>query len=64
MSMDGVILTVPPTDVVDRRNFVWEGETHMYRKPEERALPGLAGACPYAEQIPLSRAIPLWGGIS
>jgi len=28
------------------------------------AVPELAGAQPYVDQIPLSRAIPLWGGIS
>ena len=36
----------------------------MYRKKDERAHPDLAGDDPYAHQLPLNRAIPLWGGIS
>ena len=35
----------------------------MWRKADEAAHPDLAGADPYAQQVPLSRAIPLWGGI-
>jgi len=36
----------------------------MYRKATEAASPALAGDDPYADQVPLSRAIPLWGAIS
>ena len=64
LSMDGVILTTPPTDPTDLANYCHNGETHMWRKDDEAALPELAGGHPYADQIPLSRALPLWGGIS
>ena len=36
----------------------------MWRKDNEAASPELAGDDPYAEQVPLSRAIPIWGAIS
>ena len=61
---DGLILTVPPFDPVDRKNYCLHGVTHMYRKDTEAASPALAGDDPYADQVPLSRAIPLWGAIS
>ena len=64
LSMDGVILTLPPRDPVDRHNFCKQGDTHMYRKPEERAVPELAGDEDYPHQIPLHRTLPMWGGIS
>ena len=64
MSMDGVIVARSPIDPVDRRNHCFTGETHMWRKKGEAALPELAGNDPYAEQIPPSRALPLWAGIS
>lgn len=63
-AMDGVVLTVPPADKVERHNFCWHGETHMWRKDNEAASPELAGDDPYAKQVPLSRAVPLWGAIS
>lgn len=64
MAIDGVILTVPPTDPTDRKNFCRNGETHMWRRRSEATKPELAGEDPYAEQVPLARAIPLWAGIS
>ena len=36
----------------------------MWRKPGEAASPELAGGGQYAQQVPLNRAIPIWGGIS
>jgi len=36
----------------------------MWRKTRETNLPSLAGDDEYMKQVPLSRAIPLWGGIS
>ena len=36
----------------------------MYRKRSEAATPDLSGDDPHADQIPLSRAIPMWGAIS
>ena len=64
MFMDGVVLSMPPTDRVDRLNSCKSGETHMYRKRSEAAKPDLSGDDPMSHQVPLSRAVPLWGGIS
>lgn len=64
LSMDGIIITIPPKNDIDRENFCHYGNTHMWRKPSERAVPELAGEDPYATQVPLNRAVPLWGGIS
>ena len=64
MSMDGVVLSRPPVDPVERANYCKQGITHMYRKPGEAAHPELAGDDPYPDQIPASRCIPMWGGIS
>jgi hypothetical protein len=61
---DGLIVTVPPSDALGRKNYCFHGVTHMYRKDTEAASPGLAGEDPYADQVPLARAIPLWGAIS
>ena len=63
-SLDGIVLTIPPDDPVERQNFCKEGETHMWRKPNEAAMPALAGGNNYSAQIPLARALPMWGGIS
>ena len=63
MAMDGVVLSLPPADAVDRANYCHIGESHMWRKPGEAAKPELAGADPYAKQIPYARAVPMWGGI-
>ena len=63
-SMDGVVLAAPPRNDIDRANHCWGGATHMWRKPSEGATPELAGENPYVKQCPISRAIPLWGGIS
>jgi hypothetical protein len=64
LSMDGVILTIPPLDPVERKNVCRHGETHMYRRVSEAASPELAGACNYPCQVPMARCVPLWGGIS
>eukprot|EP00973_Karenia_brevis_P018829 2580275-Karenia_brevis.AAC.2 len=64
LAIDGVVLTIPPHDVTDRENYCHYGNTHIYRKKNEALMPELAGADPYAKQVPLSRAIPLWGAIS
>jgi len=64
MAIDGVVLTVAPTDATDRKNYCLHGETHMWRKDNEANKPELAGEDPYADQVPLSRSIPLWAGIS
>ena len=64
MSLDGVVLSMPPVGNVDRFNYCWGGFSHVWRKPGEANAPSLAGADGYDKQVPLSRAIPLWGGLS
>ena len=64
LAMDGVVLTVPPRDETERLNFCMQGETHMWRRDNEAAAPELAGADDYPDQVPKSRAVPLWGAIS
>lgn len=64
LSMDGAIFSIPPKDAVDRANFCSVGDSHMYRKPSESASPELAANDEYGKQVPLSRAVALWGGIS
>lgn len=64
LSLDGVVLSMPPKDRVDRRNLCFHGESHIWRKRSEAASPQLAGDDPFAAQVPLSRALPMWGGIS
>ena len=64
LSLDGVVLSMPPDDETDRRNYCFNGVTHMYRRRDEAAQPELAGEDPYAQQIPMARCLPLWGGIS
>ena len=63
MSMDGVVLALPPVDPVARENFCHVGETHMWRTRSEAAHPDLAGDDLYKKQLPYSRAVPMWGGI-
>ena len=64
LSLDGVVLAMPPAGDVARWNHCMSAETHMWRKPSEAALPELAGDDPYSGQVPLARAVPMWGGIS
>ena len=64
LSLDGVVLTVPPKNSTERENYCRYSDTHMYRKRGEACKPGLAGESPFAKQVPMSRAIPMWGGIS
>jgi transposase len=61
---DGVVIAVPPTAEDRRANFCRSGETHCWRKESEAAHPDLLGYDKYKKQVPLSRAIPLWGAIS
>ena len=63
-AMDGVVLGIPPRDPTDRLNFCKHAETHMYRKPSESLAPELAGDDDFAKQLPLARALPMWGGCS
>ena len=63
MSFDGVVLAMAPTDPVDRHNHCMGAEKKIWRKKSEAALPELSAADPYADQLPLARAVPLWAGI-
>ena len=64
LSIDGVILPMPPGDELGRWNHCMAGETHMWRKPGEAASEDLAGDDAYANQVTIDRAVPFWGGIS
>ena len=64
MSLDGVVLSMPPANPTDRLNYCWGGFHSVWRKKGEANLPSLAGADDFPKQVPLPRAIPLWGGIS
>lgn len=63
MSMDGVVLTLPPTDETDRENYCKIGDTHIYRKANEMSKPELCGGDKYDKQVPYARQCPMWGGI-
>ena len=58
-AMDGVVVTIPPKNDIDRENYCRYGDTHMWRKKTEAASPELAGQDPYAKQVPIGRAIPM-----
>ena len=64
LSMDGVVLTMPPQDATARYNYCRYGEDHMYRKPSEAVSAKLAGDDPYGKQAGLARCVPMWGGCS
>ena len=64
LSLDGIVLTIPPQNNVDRENYCRYGDTHMYRKRDEACKPELAGEDHFAKQVPMNRASPMWGGIS
>ena len=64
MSLDGVVLSMPPEDETDRHNYCWGGFYYMWRMDSEGNYEPLAGADKFSKQVPLSRAIPLWGGLS
>ena len=64
MCIDGIVLSMPPEDAAERANWCACGDTHMWRKPCEAASPELAGDEKYGKQVPLRRAVPMWGGIT
>lgn len=64
LAMDGVVIGVPPKNQVERENHCLGRATHMYRKPGETACRTLAGHDAYDKQVPLHRALPMWGGVS
>ena len=63
-AMDGVILAIPPSEHAERMNFCKYGDEYMWRKASESFSPSLAGHADYGNQVPLSRAVPMWGGCS
>ncbi|CAE7257144.1 unnamed protein product [Symbiodinium sp. CCMP2592] len=63
-SMDGVLLSLPPRDPIDRRNYCAHGDGFMWRQRGEAGMERLAGQKPYPSQFPQNRAVPLWGGLS
>ncbi|CAK0892190.1 unnamed protein product [Prorocentrum cordatum] len=63
MSLDGVVLTMPPSKESDRMVFLRNGEHMIWRKPDEDAVESTAGKTSYDHQVPLSRAVPMWGGV-
>ena len=64
LAMDGVVLSLPPADTIDRFNFCRQGSDKMWRKPAEGLSPALSGDDPYGKQVPLARSVPFWGGCS
>ena len=64
MGMDGTVIPLPPRDQTERMNFCKNDDEFMWRKASESFKADLAGDDPYPKQLPLSRALPLWGGIS
>lgn len=64
MAMDGVVLTMPPSDPTERLNYCRHGEEFMWRKAAETFSPKLSGDSGYVNQVPMARAVPMWGGCS
>ena len=62
--MDGAVLSKAPEDPIARENFVRHGDDHEWRKEGEAYSPELSGRDDYPKQVPLARAVPLWGGCS
>ena len=63
-AMDGVVLAMPPADATERLNFCKHGEDYMWRKVSESFSPKLSGGDDYGNQVPMARAVPMWGGCS
>ena len=55
---------MPPAGETERHNYCWGGFHYGWRKSCEANLPALAGADEFSKQVPLSQAIPVWGGLS
>ena len=64
LAMDGTVIPMPPDDPTERMNFCKYGEDFIWRKPSEALQPFLSGKDSYHNQVPLHRAVPLWGGCS
>ena len=64
MSIDGVVLGLPPTDPAERASYCKNGDSHVWRKPAEALNADLLGGNSYSHQLPAERALPLWAGIA
>ena len=60
----GVVLAMPPAEKTSSWNCCRYGEDFMWRRPSESFAPEQAGDDPYGQQVPMDRAVPLWGGCS
>ena len=63
MFMDGVVLSLPPADPVDRVNYCRNLETHVWRRRDEAKQEEFEAGSNYDKQIPHGRQVPMWGGI-
>ena len=63
MCMDGVVLSMPPKESTARLNYCCSVDDRVWRKPSEASSQELAGGDCFHKQVPIQRAIPLWGGI-
>ena len=64
LCMDGTVLSMPPDDPEKRRVHCLSEETKVWRKPSEACNPDLCVDNKMKDQTPISRAIPVWGGLS
>ena len=64
MSLDGVVLSMPPATEIERFNYCWGGASHTWRKHSEGDKPIFAAAKDDDKQVPIGRCIPLRGGLS
>ena len=52
MSLDGIVIGMPPENPTDRANHCRIGDTCIWRKDGERANPKLAGYDKYGQLVP------------
>ena len=65
MAIDGVVLATAPQDLDERYNHCHDGDGYVYRKKNEKFKKGLEGGDDmFAGQVPIDRAVPMWGGLS
>ena len=62
-SLDGINLSMCPTEAMERYNFCHGDEDLIWRKKSEYAIPELAGHEDMPKQVPPDRTISFWGGI-
>ena len=54
MFMDGVALTIPTADAIERLSFCRGGEDMVWRKESEADHRGLEARAPYVEHAPIT----------